>query len=139
MTAARVHKFFKDYVQAFVDPDIDRICSLWGYPAFMVFEGRQVTLDNEAVRRNAVRLCAFYSARGMSRAEKEVIDLVRLTNTTAAVRTRDTLYDASETIMVEWEHAYLLSDTAEGIKVAAAMPDGERRAWQERGTPLLGG
>jgi hypothetical protein len=136
MTAAQVDTFFKDYVRAFVDQDIDRICSFWGYPAFMVFEGRQAALSDKAFRSNAVRLCAFYAVQGVTRAEKEVIFLMRLTDTTTAVRTRDMLYDAGGKIIAEWEHAYLLSDTAEGIRVAAAMPDGEVRAWRERGTPL---
>jgi hypothetical protein len=138
MTTGQVQAFFSDYVQAFADQDIDRICSFWGYPAFMVFDGRQIVFDTGAFRTNAVRLCAFYAAQGMTHAEKDVIELVRLTDTTAAVRTRDMLYDANGELVAEWEHAYLLSDTSEGIKVAAAMPDGEVRAWRERGTPLLG-
>ena len=71
----------------------------------------------------------------MARAEKQVIGFVALTETTAAVRTRDRLYDASGTLMAEWEHAYLMSDTPDGLKVAAALPDDEHRAWRERATP----
>lgn len=136
MTAIQAHDFFEGYVQAFVNNDVDGICARWGYPAFLAFEGQQVSLDSEAFRRNAVRLCAFYAAQGMARAEKEIIELVRLTESTAAVRTKDRLYDAAGTLIVEWEHAYLMSKTPTGFKVAAALPDGERRAWQERGTPL---
>ena len=136
MTAVQVHDFFKVYVQAFVDRDIDGICARWDYPAVLVSGGRQVALDREAFRRNLVRLCAFYDAQGLARAEKKVIGFVTLTATTAAVRTRDTLSDVSDALIVEWEHAYLMSDTADGLKVAAALPDDENRAWRERGTPL---
>lgn len=136
MTAIQAHNFFEGYVQAFVGNDIDGICGRWGYPAFLAFEGKQVSLDPEAFRRNAVRLCAFYAAQGMARADKEIIGFVPLTESTAAVRTKDRLYDAGGALIVEWEHAYLMSSTPTGIKVAAALPDGERRAWQERGTPL---
>jgi hypothetical protein len=136
MTAVQVHDFFDGYVRAFVDRDIDGICARWNYPAFLAFEGRQVALDREAFHRNVVRLCAFYAAQGMARAEKDVVGVVPLTETTAAVRTRDRLFDAAGGLMAEWEHAYLMSDTADGIKVAAALPDGEHRAWRERGTPL---
>jgi hypothetical protein len=72
----------------------------------------------------------------MARADKEIIGFVPLTDSTAAVPTKDRLYDAAGALIVEWEHAYLMSNTPTGIKVAAALPDGERRAWQERGTPL---
>jgi hypothetical protein len=138
MTTAQVETFFKDYVRAFSNQDIDEVCLSWSYPAFMVFGGKQVARDTESFRSLVVRLCAFYTAQGMKRAEKELIDLVPLTETTEAVRTKDMLYDADGKIVTEWEHAYLLSDTAVGIKIAAAMPDGEHRAWCERGTPLLG-
>lgn len=136
MTAVQVHDFFEGYVRAFVDRDIDGICACWDYPAFLASGGRQVALDREAFRRNLVRLCAFYDSQGLARAEKSVIGFVTLTETTAAVRTRDRLYDAPGALIAEWEHAYLMSATADGLKVAAALPDGENRAWRERGTPL---
>ncbi|HTR84406.1 MAG TPA: hypothetical protein VMI56_07990 [Reyranella sp.] len=137
MTAVQVHDFFKGYVRAFVDNDIDGICARWNFPALLASGGRQVALDREAFHRNAVRLSAFYVAQGLARAEKDVIGFLSLSETTAAVRTRDRLYDRTGTLIVTWEHAYLMSDTPAGIKVAAAMPDGEHRAWRERGTPLL--
>ena len=136
MTAVEVDDFFVGYVQAFVSGDIDGICARWDYPALLVFEGRQVSLDSESFRRNAARLCAFYVTQGMARAEKSVIGFVRLTETTAAVRTSDRLYDAAGMLIAEWEHAYLMSDTPTGLKAAAALPDGEHRAWRQRGTPL---
>jgi hypothetical protein len=131
MTATQVHTFFQEYVRAFVDHDIDRICSMWGYPAFMTFDGRQLVFDSEAFRHNAVRLCRFYTAQGMARAEKDVIDLVQLTATTAAVRTRDRLYKANGMMLTNWEHAYLLVEAPQEIRIAAAMPDDENRAWRE--------
>jgi hypothetical protein len=136
MTAVQVHDFFDGYARAFANGDIDGICARWDYPALLVFEGQQVSLDREAFRCNAVRLCAFYTAQGMAHAEKDIIGFVPLTETTAAVRTKDRLYDEAGAVIAEWEHAYLMSETPTGIKAAAALPDGERRAWRERGTPL---
>ncbi|MGE0424379.1 MAG: hypothetical protein AB7O88_19110 [Reyranellaceae bacterium] len=40
--------------------------------------------------------------------------------------------------MAAWEHVYLLVETADGVRIAAALPDNEIRAWAERGTPLGG-
>lgn len=136
MTAGQIHDFFTGYVQAFVDRDLDGICARWTYPAVLAHSGRQFALDREAFRHNLVRLCGFYDAQGLARAEKDVIGFVTLTGTTAAVRTRDRVYDAAGTLMAEWEHAYLMSDTADGLKAAVALPDDEHRAWHERGTPL---
>lgn len=45
MTAMQAHEFFEGYVQAFVDNDIDGICTRWGYPAFLAFEGRYRRAD----------------------------------------------------------------------------------------------
>jgi hypothetical protein len=136
MTAVQIDDFFTGYVRSFVERDIDGICARWAYPAVLASGGRQWALDREAFRHNLVRLCAFCDSQGLARAEKQVIGFVTLTETTAAVRTRDRLYDASGALIVEWEHAYLMSSTPDGIKVAAALPDGEHRAWRERGTPL---
>lgn len=138
MTAAQVGHLFKSYAEAFSSGDIDRIQEHWDFPAFMLFGGRQTVLDSEDFRANTAKLCAFYVAQGVVRADKEVLEISRLTATTASVRTADKLYDADERLVAEWEHVYLLSVTPGGIKVAAALPDNELRAWRERGTPLGG-
>ena len=136
MTAAQVHGFFKDYADAFSRGSVERIQASWSFPALMCFGGRQSVLDSEAFRANAVKLCAFYAAQGVVRADSEVLELSRLTDTTASVRTAYALRDADGGVVAEWEHVYLLVETADGIRVAAALPDNEIRAWRERGTPL---
>jgi hypothetical protein len=138
MTAAQVDAFFQDYAAAFSRLDVDCICELWDYPAFFSYEGRQDGLDSEGFRANTVSLCDFYRRQGLARAEKQVLELSRLTPTTAAARTLDRLYDAHSALIAEWEHVYLLSDTPAGIKVCAALPDNELAAWRARGTPLGG-
>jgi hypothetical protein len=136
MTAAQVDAFFQDYAGAFSRRDVDRICQLWDYPAFMSYEGRQAALDRDAFRTNTEALCAFYDRQGLARAEKQVLELARLTATTASVRTEDRLYDAAGRLIAQWEHVYLLSETADGLRAAAALPDNELAAWRARGTPL---
>jgi hypothetical protein len=54
----------------------------------------------------------------------------------AFVRTADKLTDGDDTVVAEWEHGYLVSETLNGLKVVAAMPDQELDAWERRGTPL---
>ena len=138
MTAAQVDAFFQGYADAFSREAVDEICGLWDYPAFMSYDGRQAVLDREQFRRNTVGLCAFYRARGLARAEKSVLELARLTPTTASVRTHDRLYDAAGALITEWEHVYLLSQTAHGLKAVVALPDNELRAWRALGTPMGG-
>ncbi len=138
MTAAQVDAFFQGYADAFSREDVDTICALWDYPAFMSYEGRQAVLDRDQFRQNTFGLCAFYRAQGLVRAEKRVLELARLAQTTASVRTEDRLYNAAGELIAEWEHVYLLSATAGGIKAVAALPDNELRAWRDRGTPLGG-
>jgi len=138
VTAAQVHSFFKDYADAFSSGSVDRIQASWSFPAFMCFGGRQTVFDSEAFRANAVKLCAFYAAQGVVRADNEVLELSRLTDTTASVRTACVLRNAEGGVVAEWEHVYLLVETSDGVRVAAALPDNEVRAWRERGTPLGG-
>jgi hypothetical protein len=138
VTAAQVHDFFADYADAFSSRSVDRIQALWSFPAFMCFGGKQAVLDSDGFRANTVKLCAFYDAQGVVRAEKQVLELSRLTETTASVRTADILRGADDGVVAEWEHVYLLVETVDGIRIAAALPDNEVRAWRERGTPLGG-
>ena len=136
MTAAQVHSFFKDYADAFSCRSADRLQKLWSFPAFMVFGGHQAVLEPDVFYTNTQRLYDFYARQGVVRAEKEVIELTRLTETTATARTADVLFSDNGEIVAQWEHVYLLNATDDGIKVAAAMPDNELRAWRDRGTPL---
>jgi|SRR5579859_428188 len=136
MSVDQVDAFFQDYALAFSRRDVDHVCALWDYPAFMSYEGRQAVLDQKDFRLNTTRLCDFYERQGLRHAEKQVLELAHLTATTATVRTRDRLFNADGGLIAEWEHVYLLSETAQGIRVAAAMPDNELAAWRARGTPL---
>lgn len=138
MTAAQVHALFEDYADAFSRRAIDRIQDLWSFPAFLCSGGRQVAFDSDAFRANTLKLCGFYDRQGVARAEKQVLELTRLTESTASVRTADTLRDTDGHVVAEWEHVYLLVETAGGIRIAAALPDNEVRAWKVRGTPLGG-
>lgn len=136
MTAIEVHRFFKEYAGAFSRFSVDEIVAHWAYPAFMVGRGKQAALNEAEFRHNTVSPCRFYKERGTARAEKKVIELRPLTATTASARTADTLVDGRGEEIARWEHAYLLSETSDGLKVVAAMPDGELEAWAARGTPL---
>jgi len=138
MTAAQVDAFFQNYAAAFSREDVNEICALWDYPAFMSYDGRQAVLDRDQFRQNTVALCAFYRARDLARAEKQVLEIARLTPTTASVRTEDRLYNSGGALIADWEHVYLLSDTPNGIKAVVALPDNELRAWRDLGTPLGG-
>lgn len=138
MTAAEVRLLFSDYADAFSSRAMDRVTGAWTFPAFISFGGKQIGFDRKAFYDNAVRLCSFYEAQGVVRAQKEVLALHHLTATNATVRTADKLYDANGRLIAEWEHVYLLSETADGLKIAAAMADNEVRAWRERGTPIGG-
>jgi hypothetical protein len=136
MTRVEAEDFFAGYAQAFTDMDVDGVCASWSYPAFMAGRGKQAALDEASFRQNTVALCAFYRAQGVARAEKQVLELVRQTETTSTVRTADTLFDATGDVVAAWEHVYLLTETPAGVRVAVALPDGELAAWRSRGTPL---
>jgi len=131
MTTPQVDALFQKYVRAFVEQDIESICSMWKYPAYMVYDDKRLVFDRQSFKDNAVRLCRFYADQGMARADKDVVDVVRLTATTAAARTIDRMYRADGTVLAEWMHAYLLSEVAGAISIVAAMPDDETRAWRD--------
>jgi hypothetical protein len=136
MTMVEVEDFFAGYAKAFTAMDVDEVCARWSYPAFMAGRGKQASLDEAAFRQNTIALCAFYRAQGVARAEKQVLELTRLTETTSTVRTADTLFDSDGDLVAAWEHVYVLTDTPAGVRVAVALPDGELAVWRSRGTPL---
>lgn len=129
MVAALVDALFRDYGEAVSSGAIERVQQMWSFPAFMMFDGRQVVLDAAGFRENFERLDAFYRGHGMARIDYDVIELLCLTPTTASVRTIVRLFDAEDRIVTQWAHVHLLSDTEDGLKIAAALPDEEIRAW----------
>lgn len=129
-------RLFDDYAAAFGRGDVDSVCAMWAYPAFVVARGRRSALDAEAFRANSEALVAFYRGQGVVRAEKRVLACEALFEGLRLVRTADRLSGADGREIAHWEHAYLVSDTADGPRLVAAMPDGELDAWTARGTPL---
>jgi hypothetical protein len=136
MTPARIQTLFSDYARASLDSDVERMASFWAFPAVVIHKDRQVALDPQAFHKNFGDHCRFYEAQGVANAEKELIDLVTLNDTTTAVRTKDWLFDTHGMVIAEWESAYLLNESAGEPKISAAMPAGEIEMWKSRGTPL---
>lgn len=136
MTIAQVEEFFERYAQAFSRFDVDAVCDLWAYPAYFAGRGKRASLDEEQFRANKHALCAFYKSQGMAGAGKRVVDFSPLTETVASVRTADEIVDDAGATIINWEHAYLVSETPDGLRAIVAMPDHELAAWRARGTPL---
>jgi hypothetical protein len=124
MTRAQVETFFDNYATAFSRAEIDRICELWLYPAFMAGRGKTAALDAQQFRDNTAALCAFHAKQGLARATKRVLEFNELTRTTASVTTEDRLYDAAGAEIANWRHAYLLSECDGDLRVIAALPNG---------------
>jgi len=136
MTAAQVEEFFARYVNAFSRFDVDEVCKLWAYPAYVAGRGKRASLTEQEFRSNTLNLCAFYRKQGMTEARKAVLEISRLTKTVTSVRTSDRILGQAGAVVLEWEHTYLLSETSDGIKVITALPDEEIAAWHARGTPM---
>lgn len=136
MTHAQVQALFDDYAEAFARADVARICRHWAYPAYFSARGKRAALDEAAFRANTGTLCRFYAAQGVAGAAKSVLAVDELVAGLAFVRTADRLTGADGAIVAEWRHGYLLSDTADGLRIVMAMPEEELDAWQRRGTPL---
>ena len=136
MTAAQVEDFFKRYADAFSRFDIDEICTMWAYPAYIAGRGKRASLTEDEFRANTAALCAFYDRQGMKKARKQVVELARLIGGTTAVRTADQVFDGEGSVIAAWEHVYVLSETTDGIKAITALPDEELDAWDARGTPM---
>lgn len=136
MTQAEVQALFDDYAAAFARADVARICGHWAYPAFFSARGKRAALDEAAFRANAESLCRFYRAQGVAAAAKSVLAVEELAAGLAFVRTADRLTGADGGTIAEWRHGYLLSETADGLRIVMAMPGEELDAWDRRGTPL---
>jgi hypothetical protein len=136
MRREEVEALFDDYAAAFGRGDVDRICGHWAFPAYFAARGKRAALDEAAFRANAEALCRFYAERGVAAARKRVAALAPLVGGLAFARTADRLLDAYGGTVAEWEHGYVLSETASGPRLVMAMPDGELDAWQRKGTPL---
>jgi hypothetical protein len=136
VTLKEVQILFDDYAEAFSSGDVDRVCSHWAYPAFFAARGRSAALSEDEFRKNTAALDDFYRAQGVARATKTVLCLDEQFPGLAFVRTADKLTGGDDTLVAEWEHGYLVSETVSGLKVVAAMPDQELDAWERRGTPL---
>jgi hypothetical protein len=136
VTRTQVEAFFDDYAEAFSRRDIDRICELWAYPAFMAARGKAASLDAAQFRSNTEKLCAFYAGRGLARAAKRVLEMHALTSAIAAIVTEDLLYNQHGGEIAKWRHGYLVSEGDAGLAVIAAFPEAELDAWQMQGARL---
>ena len=137
MTRESLDDFFTHYADAFSRGDVGEIGRLWKLPAFITTRDKSACFaDPEAFRRNTEAACAFYRGQGVARAKKCVLEIKLLGEGVAVVTTRDELFGGAGEEIARWEHAYLVRETADGLRAIAAVADNEVKAWKARGTPL---
>jgi hypothetical protein len=138
MSRAEAKQFFDGYAACFSRGDVEGVLDHWSLPNFISGSGGKsgAFLDAEAFLRNTRALCDFYARQGVSRAEKQILDVQSLHDGVAMVRTGDKLSDPEGDVVAEWEHVYLLRRESDGWKAFLAIADGEQAAWQARGTAL---
>lgn len=130
----------QSYVAAFSAYDIPAIGAHWTFPAVILAGGAPVLLaSRDKFDRNTDRLCTFYRAQGVTRAQRKLLEHFPMTQTAAAMRVADTMLDAKGGEIVSWQAAYTLTRTPEGWRACLADAGGEMAAWDSRGTPLGGG
>ncbi len=138
MSDADIAVFFSHYAAASTRGDVTTVVEAWSLPATIstAEHGPVVLADSGAFRRNTDALCAFYAREGVTRAEKRVVSIQRLSATAASVIAAGTLSDASGRPVAMREHGYLVRSQDGRIAAFAAVADGEVAAWSARGTSL---
>ncbi|MEM9388238.1 MAG: hypothetical protein AAGA68_24520 [Pseudomonadota bacterium] len=129
--------FFHLYASRFSSGDVAGITALWRFPALITAGARSVAFeDEESFAKNTVALCNFYDGQGVTRAEKTVLSADEHYPGVTTARTGDRLYGSDGSLIIEWEHVYLLRREGSHWKTMVAVADGEATAWEARGTPL---
>jgi hypothetical protein len=129
--------FFQLYASAFSECDVDKITSLWSFPAYISAEEQAaVYVDAGAFRDNTEKLCDFYKSMGLVVAKKDVLTIEELYSGIVVARTKDELYDSDGKLIAHWEHVYLLRNTDSGWRAITAVADGEMAAWRAKGISL---
>ncbi|MEM7792786.1 MAG: hypothetical protein AAF546_15375 [Verrucomicrobiota bacterium] len=129
--------FFELYASSFTKCDVSAISRLWHLPAFITADQRSAVFDDEQrFASNTQALCDFYQRQGVVRATKEVLATDEHYPGVVTVRTRDDLFGEDDSLVVTWEHTYMIRRIDGEWRVLIAVADGEVAAWNARGTPL---
>ena len=129
--------FFHLYASAFSNCAVSEISSLWAFPALITAGySSAVFTDEESFAKNTTALCEFYKRQGVSRAQKTVLSTDEHYDDVVIVRTKDELFGEDDSLIVQWEHVYLIRRLEGEWRVLVAVADGEVAAWTARGTPL---
>jgi hypothetical protein len=138
MSRTEAKAFFDAYADCFTRGDVEGVMDRWLLPAFISGSGGKSGsfADRDQFSANTRKLCEFYAAQGVMRAEKTVLNVQELFDDVALVRTGDRLSDENDATVAEWEHVYMLRRGDSEWKVFLAVADGELDAWNAHGTPL---
>jgi len=134
---SEIDDYFTQYAKAFSESDIEGIIELWAFPAFIsADQGSVIFTDAEAFRPNTAKLLEFYVRQGMQQARKTVLNIELLFSGLAQVRTRYELHNKQGELINQWEHVYILRQSAERWRAISAFADNEVASWEAVGTPL---
>lgn len=124
--------FFRRYVEAFLNHDVDSLVELWEPVGLFPTPNGNFAMDRATFREHVAKLMQFYQREGVARPEGTVLSCAQIVPGVAEARVKYRMLDQEEGLVAEWEHFYILR-RADGWRVTLTIADAEMAAWTERG------
>lgn len=136
---ADLEAWCQSYVTAFESYDAEAIAAHWTFPALTTQSGKSFAFKSEEhFAKNTGLLLGFYQAHNVTRVERRVVDLLKMSPEAVSMTVQDRMLDADGSEIAAWQAAYIVQRVDGTWKAVAAVADGEVAAWAARGTPLGG-
>lgn len=127
----------KSYVTAFSAYDAAGIEAHWAFPALIIHDGARTPFKSaEHFTRNTSALLSFYERQGVAQAERKLISCMSMGDGAASIVVHDRMLNSTGGEIVTWQAAYVLQRIDGDWRAVFAIADGEKAAWNKRGTPL---
>ncbi|APX13450.1 DUF4440 domain-containing protein [Tateyamaria omphalii] len=128
--------FFASYIDAFAREDAAALSELWDDVGLFPSPTGNFSMDRVAFRTHCEMLMGFYRKQGVVTPSGDLLSAQELFPGVAQARMAYRMLGANGTIIVAWEHVYILRKTGERWRVSLTIADDEMAAWAAVGAEL---
>jgi hypothetical protein len=121
-----ITKLFESYLQAFLTNHSETVTDFWAFPAYVSWaSGDMAFFTPSQFLAGMIKEIALFNERGVAKDKTEIIEIRRISETSALVRTRDSFSVHGENTPSTGDYFFIVHKFDAGWRIVSALVDDE--------------
>jgi hypothetical protein len=121
-----ISTLFESYLDAFLSGNTETVTDFWAFPAYVSWATGDMTFFTPAqFLAGMSQEMSLFQERGASKCKTDILEVRRISEMSALVRTRDLFAGKDGTILGSADYVFLIHNFETGWKIVSVLMDDE--------------